>query len=111
LPGNPVSSLVSFECLARPALRLMMGHTSLFRPHVFGLADEALDRKPDGKMHLVRVTASWSTVDGRLHVRSAGGQASNLLRSMALANALAVVPDGEGVAAGGEVEVMVLAPN
>jgi molybdopterin biosynthesis enzyme len=41
-------------------------------------------------------------------VRSSGGQASNLLRSMALANALAVLPDGDGVGAGGDVEVLLL---
>ena len=46
--------------------------------------------------------------DGRWHICSSGGQASNLLRAMALANALAVVPDGEGVAGGEEVEVMLL---
>ena len=46
---------------------------------------------------------------GRLHVRSSGGQGSHLLRSMALANALALLPDGEGVAAGGAVKVMLLA--
>jgi molybdopterin molybdotransferase len=108
LPGNPVSSMVSFECFARPALRQMMGHTSLFRPRVTGLADESLARRPDGKLHLVRVAASWSGTDGRVHVRSSGPQASNLLRSMALANGLALVPDGEGVATGDDVEVLLL---
>jgi molybdopterin biosynthesis enzyme len=41
-------------------------------------------------------------------VRSAGGQGSNLLRSMAMANALALVPDGPGVPGGGEVDVWLL---
>jgi molybdopterin biosynthesis enzyme len=45
---------------------------------------------------------------GRLVVRSSGGQASNLLRSLALADALAVLPDGDGVAAGGGVDVLLL---
>jgi molybdopterin molybdotransferase len=110
LPGNPVSSMVSFECFARPALRQMMGHAALSRPRVLALADEDLRRRPDGKLHLVRVTASWSAGDGRLHVRSSGPQASNLLRTMALANALALVPDGTGVDAGGPVEVLLLDP-
>ncbi|HEX2850138.1 MAG TPA: gephyrin-like molybdotransferase Glp [Acidimicrobiales bacterium] len=108
LPGNPVSSMVSFELFARPALRQMMGHRHPDRPVVRALADEPLRRRPDGKTHFFRVSASFAP-DGRLHVRSSGGQASNLLRSMALANALAVLPDGDGVEAGGEVDVMVLA--
>ncbi len=107
LPGNPVSSMVSFELFARPALRRMMGHPAPERPRVLAVADEALRRRPDGKIHFFRVTAAFAG-DGRLHVRSSGAQASNLLRAMALANALAVVPDGDGVDAGGEVEVMVL---
>ena len=42
LPGNPVSSLVSFELLARPALRRMMGHRRLTRTHLVAVADTAL---------------------------------------------------------------------
>jgi len=107
LPGNPVSSMVSFELFARPALRQMMGHTELERPAVDAVCDEALDRRPDGKVHFARVVAGYGD-DGRVHVRSAGGQASHLLRAMALANALAVVPDGDGVPAGGTVRTMLL---
>jgi len=108
LPGNPVSALVSFELFARPALRQMTGHRDLFRPEVPAIADEPLRRQPDGKLHLVRVVAT-SDQDGRLHVRSSGGQGSHLLRAMALANALALLPDGDGVAEGGTVQVMLLA--
>ena len=107
LPGNPVSSMVSFELFARPALRRMMGHRDLFRPTVDAVADAALRRRPDGKVHFVRVIASTGD-DGRWHIRSSGGQGSNLLRAMALANALAVLPDGDGVAEGENVEVMLL---
>jgi molybdopterin molybdotransferase len=107
LPGNPASSMVSFELFARPALRLMAGHSELHRPQVSAVAGEDFRRGPDGKLHLVRVVAEWGP-DGRLHVRSAGGQASNLLRSMAASNGLALVPDGEGVRAGQEVKVLVV---
>jgi len=107
LPGNPVSSMVSFELFARPALRRMMGHRILHRPHVPAVADDALLRRPDGKLHLVRVVATVGD-DGRWHVRSSGGQGSHLLRAMALANALALLPDGDGVPEGGEVDVMLL---
>jgi molybdenum cofactor synthesis domain-containing protein len=109
LPGNPVSSMVSFELFARPALRRMMGHVDLTRPEVEAIADEAFVRRPDGKVHLVRVVASWGD-DGRLHVRSAGGQASHILSAMAAANGLAVVPDGPGIEAGARAKVMLLTP-
>ncbi|HEY2301708.1 MAG TPA: gephyrin-like molybdotransferase Glp [Acidimicrobiales bacterium] len=109
LPGNPVSSMVSFELFARPALRQMMGvpDDQLDRPRIRAIADEPLRRRPDGKTHLARVVADWGA-DGRCHVRFSGGQASNLLRAMALADALAFVPDGEGVPASGDVDVWFL---
>lgn len=107
LPGNPASSMVSFELFARPALRQMMGHPEPKRHRIVAVADDGLPRRPDGKMHLVRVVAVFGG-DGRCHVRSSGGQGSNLLHSMALANGLAFVPDGEGIGAGGDVHVLLL---
>ncbi|MBA3267924.1 MAG: molybdopterin molybdotransferase MoeA [Acidimicrobiia bacterium] len=107
LPGNPVSSMVSFELFARPALRSMMGHSVIDRPRVTAVTDEALRRRPDGKLHLVRVVAAAGD-DGRWHVRSSGGQGSHMLSAMARANALVELPDGEGVDAGASVEVMLL---
>lgn len=107
LPGNPVSSLVSFECLARPALRKMAGHESLDRPTIKAVADEPLPRHPDGKLHFLRVHAEPGE-DGRLHVTSAGGQGSHQLLGMASANALAMIPDGDGTVEGGDVEVLLL---
>ena len=63
LPGNPVSSMVSFELFARPALRRMMGHPTvrLDRPRVRAVADEDFARRPDGKTHFARVVAAWPT--------------------------------------------------
>jgi molybdenum cofactor synthesis domain-containing protein len=107
LPGNPVSSMVSFELFARPGLLRMMGHPRIDRPRVRAVADEDLRREADGKMHFVRAVAQTGD-DGRVHVRSSGGQASHLLRAMALANALVVLPDGPGVQAGATVEAMLL---
>src|SRR5690606_38380280 len=106
-PGNPVSSMVSFELLGRPALRQAMGHASLDRPVVRALADDAFDRRPDGKTHFARVVARHGG-DGRVHVTTAGGQGSHQLGAMAAANALAVLPDGDGVAPGEDVEVLLL---
>ncbi len=107
LPGNPVSSIVSFEMLARPALRRMMGHRKLARPSYVALADDDLSRRPDGKVHLMRVLASFAD-DGRCHVRSARAQGSHQLAATALANAIAIVPDGDGLSAGSEVAVVMM---
>ena len=109
LPGNPVSSMVSFEMFVRPGLRRMMGHPPdrLLRPVVQAVADEALPRRSDGKLHLDRVVAIHGP-DGRYHVRRSGGQGSHQLLATALANALALIPDGDGVPEGGSVEIMVL---
>ena len=108
LPGNPVSSMISFEMLARPALRKMMGHTqNLTRPTVRAIVDKQLKRRQDGKVHLMRVFGTFEP-DGRLHVRDTGPQGSHQLAATALANGLALVPDGEGLVAGSEVEVMLL---
>lgn len=107
LPGNPVSSMVSFELFARPALRQMMGHAVLDRPTVEAVADEALGRRPDGKTHYARVRASFGA-DGRVHVRSVGAQGSHQLAATSLANAIAVVPDGTGIEAGGSVSTILL---
>ncbi len=109
LPGNPVSSMVSFEMFVRPGLRRMAGHPDerLLRPTVEAVADEALRRRPDGKLHLDRVVATHGP-DGRHHVRRSGGQGSHQLRAMAVANALALLPDGDGIPEGGTVTTMLL---
>ncbi|HEX4219594.1 MAG TPA: gephyrin-like molybdotransferase Glp [Acidimicrobiales bacterium] len=110
MPGNPVSALVSFELLARPALRFMMGHRVLDRPALLATADERLRRRRDGKSHFVRVLARVDG-SGTLWVRPTAGQASHQLRSMAEANALAVLPDGDGVDPGGPVRVLLVDPD
>jgi molybdopterin molybdotransferase len=107
LPGNPVSSLVSFELLARPALRRMMGHRRLTRQNLVAIADEDLRRRPDGKTHFMRVTGEFAD-DGRYHVRPVAAQGSHQLAATAIADAMAVVPDGDGIAAGTEVAVLLL---
>ncbi len=107
LPGNPVSSLVSFELLARPALRQMMGHTAIDRTTIAAIADDGLPRRPDGKTHYVRVFAAFGD-DGRVHIRSVGAQGSHQLAATSQANAIAILVDGDGVAAGGDVLTMLL---
>ncbi len=109
LPGNPVSSMVSYEVLARPGLRQMAGHPpgDLHRlPQTAVVSDQPL-RSARDRTSYVRVTTARGP-DGRLLVRPAGGQGSHQLRAMALANALAVVPAGQDAAEGDAVDVLVL---
>ena len=104
-----MSAAVSFEVFARPALRLLAGHPEPVPPTVAAVAGEDFGRRPDGKVHLVRARATREGPDGRLHVRSAGGQGSHMLAALAAGNALVVVPDGSGVSAGETVQVVLLA--
>ena len=107
LPGNPVSSLISFELLARPALRRMMGHHHVARRSVVGVTDVDLRRQQDGKVHFVRANGTFAD-DGRCHVTPVGAQGSHQLAATALADALVVLPDGDGVPAGADVAVLLL---
>ena len=112
LPGNPVSSMVSFELFARPGLARMMGRSELDRPRVEATCTEPLRRRPDGKTHFVRVV-HHAHVSGDPDapggsVSPTSGQGSHQLSAMAAANALAVVPDGDGLAEGDRVEVILL---
>lgn len=124
LPGNPVSSAVSFELLVRPALRTMAGHRTTGRPRVVARTAEPLRRRPDGRTHFVRVQLAQGPRDEEgapglgtpgpgtpvFEARPCPGQGSHQIRSMALADGLAVLADGEGVDEGGLVEVIVTNP-
>ena len=107
VPGNPVSALVSFELLVAPALRFLMGHRWLYRPVISATADEAMSRRTDGKVHFIRVTVALDD-SGTCRVRPSGGQGSHQLHGLASASALAVLPDGEGVATGDPVRIILL---
>ena len=107
LPGNPVSSIVSFELLARPALRRMMGHRQLTRTHLVAITDVALQRSSDGKVHFMRVNGVFAD-DGRFHIRPVAAQGSHQLAATATADAMAVVPDGDGLPPGADVAVLML---
>jgi molybdopterin molybdotransferase len=109
LPGNPVSALVAYELFGRPLLRRLAGHSEPRRASVVVTAAEDFSRRPDGKVHLLRVRASVDA-EGRISVRAAGGQSSHQLHAMAAANALALVPDGTGVRAGDRLEALLLDP-
>jgi molybdenum cofactor synthesis domain-containing protein len=105
LPGNPVSSMVSFELFAKPGLRKMMGYDEPHNRPLTALAGANLPRRPDGKTHFARVAAEPGA-DGRYRVQFAGAQGSHQLSAMAAANALAIVPDGDGIEIGEEVQIL-----
>ncbi len=106
LPGNPVSSRVSFELFACPALRKLAGRADVAAEPVRATAATAMRRRADGKLHLDRVRV-WID-DGRYVCARSGDQASNVLSGMASANGLALLDDGDGVDAGDEVRVLLL---
>ena len=106
LPGNPVSSMVSFEIFVRPALLKMMGHTQIYRAVVSATIEEAI-RKTDERKHFVRVTLR--NEQGRYVASTTGAQGSGILSSMSKANGLAIIAEKRmSVQAGEKVPVMVL---
>ena len=109
LPGNPVSSMVSFELLAKPGLRAMAGHGAddLGPALVRAVCGDELGHRRDGKTHFVRVAATRDE-RGVLRVARSGGQGSHQLAAMTRADALAVVPDGSQLGVGDPVDVIVL---
>jgi molybdenum cofactor synthesis domain-containing protein len=106
LPGNPVSSRVSFELLARPALRRLAGHTQVLAEPVTAVAASAFRRRADGRVHFDRVQVRYDR--GQYVCERAGVQASNVLSGMAAATGLARLENGEGVEAGDTVPVILL---
>ena len=107
LPGNPVSSMVSYELFARPALRKIAGMSTLHHLTRLAICADSLGRHDDGKTHFLRVEGGPDE-SGRWHIRKLGGQGSHQLTAMARATALAIVPDGVEAAAGDEVEIIPL---
>ena len=107
LPGNPVSSLVSFELLALPGLRKLQGNPRLHTLRVPAVLGEDFKRRADGKTHFVRVVLAKGG-DGSLVAVPSGAQGSHQLAASASAEAFAAIPDGNGLPAGCTVEVMLL---
>jgi len=107
LPGNPVSSLLSFELLARPALRQMGGHAAVSRMAMRAVTDVDIERRPDGKTHVMRCTGAFES-DGRYHVLPVSAQGSHQLAATATADAVILVSDGDGLRAGDEVDALLL---
>ena len=106
LPGNPVSSMVSFEQFVRPAILKMMGHTNLFRRTVRARLAEGIKKKK-GTRHFIRAQVRLEG-DGYT-VATTGDQGSGILKSMVRANGLIILPeDVAAVGAGETVTVQLL---
>jgi molybdopterin molybdotransferase len=101
LPGNPVSALVTFLVLVRPALLRWQGAMEVQLPSRAGVLAETISN-PGERRHFVRVQIS-----ARDEVFLAGAQASHVLSSLAGANALLDLPAGVTLKAGDPVRVLI----
>lgn len=103
LPGNPVSTMITFEEFVRPALLKMLGHRYVLRPLFSATLREPVKKKP-GKVQIIRVQLAKEA--GRWYASSAGNQQTAILKTMVDAQALALLPaESGGAAAGDEVDV------
>jgi molybdopterin molybdotransferase len=106
LPGNPVSSMVTFEQFARPAILKMMGKEVLAKPAIQAIIEDDISNS-DGRRLFARVVVTRR--GGQYYASLTGPQGSGVLTSMAKANGLAIIPENSrGVKAGEKVEVQML---
>jgi molybdopterin molybdotransferase len=105
LPGNPVSTAVTFELFGRPLLRKMMGHNRLQKPQIeVVMADDVLERA--GRRHYVR--AHVTRQNGQFIAQTTGNQGSNITTSLLNANALVIVPEKEQIRRGDTARAIML---
>ena len=106
LPGNPVSSFVSFEQFVRPSLRKVLGCSDLSHKTVQAKLTRTIHKKP-GRLHFLSSIVSWT--DGEYTVTPAGEQGSGILKSAANANSLLIFPlEADEIKQGQEVAVQLL---
>jgi molybdopterin molybdotransferase len=106
LPGNPVSSFVSFEQFVRPSLRKVLGCSDLSHKTVQAKLTRTIKKKA-GRLHFLSAIVSWT--DGEYTVTPAGEQGSGILKSAANANGLLVFPlEDEEIEEGQQVAVQLL---
>ena len=109
LPGNPVSSMVTFEQVVRFALLKLAGHRQFERPVVEAVFQETFSKHTD-RRHFLR--GILEKVNGQLTVRTTGKQGSGILTSMVKANGLIDIPEEtEQLKPGDMVKVQVLSKN
>jgi len=100
LPGNPVSSMITFELFARPAMLKMMGKTNLTRPTVDVIMESRI-KNSDGRRIFARAVVRKE--GDRLYAKTTGPQGSGILTSMSMANALVIVPEDVAAVKEGDV--------
>lgn len=106
LPGNPVSSLMTFELFARPAIMKMQGHRALARPSIGVRLAHSIRHRPD-RREFQRAVASWR--DGEYWATTTGNQVSSRLLSLVGANVLLELPENrEDFAEGERVKALVI---
>ena len=106
LPGNPVSSMVTFELFVRPAILKMMGKKNLTKPTIEAVVENSVVNR-GGRRLLARVIVEKR--HGQYFARLTGPQGSGILTSMTLANGLMIIPENKTeVVAGDIVQVMML---
>jgi molybdopterin molybdotransferase len=106
LPGNPVSSMITFEVFARPAILKMMGRSNLVKSSITAVMEDSVGNK-DGRRIFARVVVTRR--DGKYFAHITGPQGSGILSSMTKANGLAIIPETtKEVKPGALVEVMML---
>lgn len=90
LPGNPVSSMISFEVFVRPAILKMLGQRQETRKKVDAVLEEDIKKKK-GLTYFVRAQTRWD--NGVYRTRTTGPQGSAMLKSMARANSMIILPE------------------
>jgi molybdopterin molybdotransferase len=109
LPGNPVSSMVSFEQFVRPSLLKMMGHRQIFRPIIEAFLRDEIHKEP-GRRHFVRASVIFEK--DHYFVTTTGAQGSGILKSMVKANGFVIIPEDQKIVRAGEkVKVQLLDRN
>lgn len=103
LPGNPVSTGVTFELFVRPALLRMCGRTRIHTPTAAAVMRDAYPMRGD-LMHFPRVSVAREE-DGTLAARLTGSQSSGVSSSLAAADALALIPPGPGPRPGDPIRI------
>ncbi len=101
LPGNPVSTMVTFELFVRPAIRRLLGHRLPFRRTVPVCMGEPVTLGPRLR-HFLRAVVRPEGTGGTLVARLTGPQGSGILTSMARANALLIVPEDRAEVSAGD---------
>ena len=107
LPGNPVSSLVTFELFVRPVLRRLSGHQDVIGRDVVRATLDAPVTKAPKRRTFLRVALSKTETAPGWRANLAGGQDSHVLSALAAADGLAIIGEEfDSVPAGAEVEVI-----